>query len=92
MPETHFEIRKRFVTTMRYPTRTGWAIRDAEAWIHEVEPPFRMGSGTSFRLPGCRWAVIFGRWDDDGGPEEERLRNALGVKDVAAETAEIAEW
>ena len=91
MPETH-DLGNRFVTTMRYPSRTGWPFRDPRAFIREIEPPYRIGSGTALRFPGLRTAVIVGRWDDEGGEEVQRLTEALRASDAAAEPDEIRGW
>lgn len=92
MPETRLEIRGRFVTTLAYPTRTGWPLRDSSAYIREVEPPYRIGEGVALRAPGLRTAVVFGRWVDQGGDETERLTEALRASDLSTDVDEIREW
>lgn len=91
MPETH-ELGNRVLTSMRYPARWGFPLWDSEAYIRETEPPYRIGSGAALRLPGLRTAVIFGRWDDEGGEEVERLTEALRASDADAGTDEIRGW
>lgn len=92
MPETRCEIRGRFVTSMRYPPTGRWPLVDRDAFIREIEEPFRVGQGVAVRVPGLRWAAIFGRWTDDGGDEVERLTEALRASDLGSEADEIRSW
>lgn len=91
MPQTH-DIGRRFVTTMKYPPTGSWPRYERDAYIREIEEPYRIGSGTAVRIPLTRYALIFGRWDDDGGDEVERLTEALRASDVDADSDDIRSW
>lgn len=91
MPEVH-DVGRVFVTSMRYPPTGKWSLFDENAFVHEIEPPYRIGRGFSLRIPGTRWAAIFGLWMDDGGDEVERLTSALRASDQNSDADEIRGW
>lgn len=93
MPETHdIPATKFFVSTLKYPRKPWPPMSEEGVETRETEPPFRIGRGRIRRIPGTRTAVVFGRWIDEGGPEEERLIAALRGRDVTADTDEIRDW
>ncbi len=91
MPEVH-DVGRVFVTSMRYPPTGRWSLFDPEAFVHEIEEPYRIGKGVSLRVPGTRWAAIFGLWMDEGGDEVERLTSALRASDAESAADEIRGW
>lgn len=95
MPEAHDVPGTRaFISSMRYPKRD-WGFNpffERGATAKEYEEPFRIGQGFTLRVPFTRWALLLGRWLDDGGDEDERLRAMLGADDSAYETTDIRSW
>jgi hypothetical protein len=98
MPQTHDYAwnEKKFITHLVYPKFTR-PRRRPPLWefavtINETEPPFRQGFGWAFRIPFTRIAIIFGKWLDAGGDEDERLRQALKSRDAGADVIDIREW
>lgn len=87
MPETYGQ--NLFVTTLRYPS-TEFPVFERSRTV-EVSAPFREGAGISFRTPFTRFAIVVGRWGEEG-TEEERLTDALGITDYSPSTEEIAQW
>lgn len=92
MPETYDVGPRNFVTSMRYLPGGSPPLLERGATTRETEDPFRIGRGIALRIPLTRQAVIFGRWLDDGGDEDERLRDALRAHDTEDTTEEISEW
>jgi hypothetical protein len=93
MAETHDIGPRRFVTTVTYPrVAERPPLWEFGAETRETEDPYRIGYGWVFRVPFTRWAVLFGQWADDGGPESERLLEALRGTELDADTETIKEW
>lgn len=92
MPEHHDIGETKFVALMRYPKGPRPPLWEPNVESREYEPPFRIGRGWAFRIPGSWWAVLVGTWQDKGGPEDERLVAALRGSDLDADLDEIRSW
>lgn len=90
----------------RFYTHELWYAPKAEgeppylerAYTREVEPPYREGSGFSFRWPGKRYARVIGRWGKppaqplDADELDGHLAEAMELFKIEVTPEEIAKW
>jgi hypothetical protein len=97
VPETH-DIGRFYWYPQRYPDLRGWTGLHPtpkfteSAMTYEIEEPFRTGQGRAFRLWPTRWAVVFGRWSQEGTHETQALLHAMTGRNLDTAIAEIKLW
>lgn len=91
MPEAHtFPATKWFFLSHRYPVGTEPRLREP-AETREYEPPYRVGTGTVYRIPLTHRGVMLGRWErvED---EDVAVWAAVGGHEMDASTEDVKGW
>lgn len=81
-----------YLTTMKHLPGTKPPLFERDAETREIDGKYRIGRGVSLRIPFTRRCIVIGRWIDEGGDEEVRLREALQASDLDHSAEQIEAW